>query len=70
MRCISVGKLGVLNCFLKVHALFTKKDPYYLLNQLYIEDYCVWIQQTKEESVKNLASVLSEVSELFFVSNF
>ena len=44
-----------------IFQLFAKSDPRYLLNQLYIQDYCTWIQKSNEETLKSLASGLESV---------
>jgi len=55
----------VLKCFLDIAELFREKPPYYLLNQLYIEDYCVWIQKMSAENVKTMTIALEKaVSEV------
>ncbi|XP_030893037.1 protein SHQ1 homolog [Leptonychotes weddellii] len=41
----SLGKSAVLKCLLDVHKIFQENDPAYILNDLYISDYCVWIQK-------------------------
>lgn len=39
-----LGKRQLLKCLLDIHQLFSQSSPRYLLNRVYIEDYCVWIQ--------------------------
>ena len=56
------GKVEVLTCFLKIHSIFKKREPYYLLNQLYIEESCVWVQWAKEDNIRNLIPFLSQVT--------
>ena len=41
------GKSAVLKCLLDIHRIFQENDPAYILNDLYISDYCVWIQKAK-----------------------
>lgn len=41
------GKACVLKCLLDIHKVFRENDPAYILNDLYITDYCVWIQRVK-----------------------
>lgn len=41
------GKSAVLKCLLDIHKIFQENDPAYILNDLYISDYCVWIQKAK-----------------------
>lgn len=41
------GKTFVLKCLLAVHKIFRYNEPAYILNDLYITDYCIWIQRVK-----------------------
>lgn len=41
------GKACVLKCLLDVHKVFRGNEPAYILNDLYVTDYCVWIQRLK-----------------------
>ncbi|XP_056130898.1 protein SHQ1 homolog [Lampris incognitus] len=41
------GKACVLKCLLDIHRVFRENDPAYILNDLYITDYCIWIQRVK-----------------------
>ncbi|XP_065560028.1 protein SHQ1 homolog [Artemia franciscana] len=54
------GKLAILKCLLKVRKLFMESDPRYILNQLYLDDLCVWIQFVKEEKIKLLADAIEK----------
>ncbi|CAH2312890.1 SHQ1 homolog [Pelobates cultripes] len=44
---LKLGKAAVLKCLLDIHAIFQENDPVYILNDLYITDYCIWIQKVK-----------------------
>ncbi|KAL1456772.1 hypothetical protein WDU94_001475 [Cyamophila willieti] len=59
---LSQGKRSILKCLLSIHSMFNASEPRYLLNQLYIVDYCIWIQQISDKRIKNLADALNEVS--------
>lgn len=37
----------LLSCLLDIYNMFNASEPRYILNQLYIKDYCIWIQQLK-----------------------
>lgn len=41
------GKAAVLKCLLDIHKIFMESDPAYILNDLFITDYCIWIQKVK-----------------------
>lgn len=59
---LQLGKSAVLKCLLDVHKIFQESDPSYILNDLYISDYCVWIQKAKSKKLAALAEALKEVS--------
>ncbi|XP_045848306.1 protein SHQ1 homolog [Meles meles] len=59
---LQLGKSAVLKCLLDVHKIFQENDPAYILNDLYISDYCVWIQKAKSKKLAALAEALKEVS--------
>ncbi|KAM4650969.1 protein SHQ1 homolog [Discoglossus pictus] len=44
---LKMGKAGALKCLLDIHSIFQENDPAYVLNELYITDYCIWIQKVK-----------------------
>ncbi|XP_054834634.1 protein SHQ1 homolog isoform X2 [Eublepharis macularius] len=46
---LQLGKSAVLKCLLDVHKIFQENDPAYILNDLYITDYCIWIQKAKRQ---------------------
>ncbi|RLV99627.1 hypothetical protein DV515_00009565, partial [Chloebia gouldiae] len=44
---LQLGKAAVLKCLLDIHKIFMESDPAYILNDLFITDYCIWIQKVK-----------------------
>nr|XP_022299523.1 protein SHQ1 homolog isoform X3 [Crassostrea virginica] len=60
-RILAAGKQQVLRCLLDIHKILGESYPRYILNDLYITDYCVWIQTASNKRIKNLASVLEKV---------
>ncbi|XP_045717921.2 protein SHQ1 homolog isoform X2 [Mirounga angustirostris] len=62
IKILQLGKSAVLKCLLDVHKIFQENDPAYILNDLYISDYCVWIQKAKSKKLATLAEALKEVS--------
>lgn len=52
------GKACILKCLLAIHKIFRENDPAYILNDLYITDYCIWIQRVKSKHVLSLAEPL------------
>jgi protein SHQ1 len=50
MNILSQGKRVILQCLLRMRRIFLDEEHRYLLNTLYLNDYCLWIQthcQTK-----------------------
>ncbi|KAL2803526.1 protein SHQ1-like protein [Daubentonia madagascariensis] len=62
IKILQLGKSAVLKCLLDIHKIFQENDPAYILNDLYISDYCVWIQKAKSKKLAGLAEALKEVS--------
>ncbi|KAM4612999.1 protein SHQ1 homolog [Polymixia lowei] len=56
------GKACVLKCLLDIHNIFRQNDLAYILNDLYITDYCIWIQRVKSRKVTALAGPLRKIS--------
>ena len=44
MEILSKGKCAILQCLLQMRRLFLDEEHRYLLNTLYLNDYCLWIQ--------------------------
>ncbi|CAN9512570.1 unnamed protein product [Ophioblennius macclurei] len=61
-KILQTGRGGVLKCLLDVHRVFRENDPAYILNDLYVTDYCVWIQRVKSKKVAALAEALRNAS--------
>lgn len=60
-QLLSLGHKQVLKCLLEIQRIFNSSEPRYLLNQLYITDYCVWIQKVKDNKLMSLADSLRKV---------
>ena len=58
-----LGRKYVLKCLLHIQQIFNQSgDSRYILNDLYITDYCVWIQQVKQETFESLLHALEKRS--------
>ena len=51
----------MLKAFLKIKFLFERYEPRYLLNILYIDDFCLYIQSISIEIFENLANEIDEL---------
>ncbi|KAG2790600.1 hypothetical protein PC129_g8343 [Phytophthora cactorum] len=52
------GKRVVLRALLTLYRIVEKSETQYLLNSLYIQDYCVWIQSVNDERLKSVSAEL------------
>ena len=50
------GKLSVMKSFLKIKHIFERSEPRYLLNTLYIDDFCVFLQKVDKKEFEDLAA--------------
>lgn len=53
METLSQGKIAILQCLLQMRRLFLDEEHRYLLNNLYINDYCLWIQTSSQDKWLN-----------------
>ncbi|XP_022254832.1 protein SHQ1 homolog isoform X2 [Limulus polyphemus] len=60
-QILSLGRNFVLKCLLKIHDTLNDSDSRYVLNDLYITDYCVWVQNVKSKNFMSLAKALEKV---------
>ncbi|ESO89850.1 hypothetical protein LOTGIDRAFT_233998 [Lottia gigantea] len=60
-KIFSLGKRQILKCLLDIHSLFIDEDSRYILNNLYITDYCVWIQVASDKLIQSLSSSLHQL---------
>ncbi|XP_030584436.1 protein SHQ1 homolog isoform X2 [Archocentrus centrarchus] len=61
-KILNSGKAFILKCLLDIHKVFRENDPAYILNDLYITDYCIWIQRVKTKKVAALAATLQKAT--------
>ncbi|KAG1687531.1 hypothetical protein DVH05_005145 [Phytophthora capsici] len=52
------GKRVVLRALLTLYRIVEKSETQYLLNSLYIQDYCVWIQSVSDERLQTVSTEL------------
>ena len=63
MDILSTGKRTVLRCLLQIRWILdhTTSDTYhYLLNTIYLDDYCTWIQHLEDDTLKQFTSRVKE----------
>ncbi|NXK95782.1 SHQ1 protein, partial [Formicarius rufipectus] len=59
---LQLGKAAVLKCLLDIHKIFLESDPAYILNDLFITDYCIWIQKIKSKKLAALCESLQKIT--------
>ncbi|KAI1234566.1 hypothetical protein IHE44_0003624 [Lamprotornis superbus] len=59
---LQLGKAAVLKCLLDIHKIFMESDPAYILNDLFITDYCIWIQKVKSKKLAALCESLQKTT--------
>ncbi|KAL1117084.1 hypothetical protein AAG570_004412 [Ranatra chinensis] len=62
---LSLGRRQLIKCLLEIHSLFNASHPRYMLNRLYITDYCIWLQKCSEKTIQRLADLFSKVTSIF-----
>ena len=63
------GKKYVIKRFCEIHELFNASyEPRYLLNQLYIKDYLIWLQQVPPAVIDSITPMLEAVRILFVLN--
>ncbi|KAF4127095.1 SHQ1 protein [Phytophthora infestans] len=65
MRCVREaseilkrGKRVVLRALLTLYRIVEKSETQYLLNSLYIQDYCVWVQSVTDDRLRRVSAEL------------
>ncbi|XP_033746162.1 protein SHQ1 homolog [Pecten maximus] len=61
-QILQLGKTYILKCLLEIRDVLNNRYPYYILNDLYITDYCVWIQSASDKRLVSLTDALSMIS--------
>ena len=60
-KVLYLGKRCILKCFLALYRIMEHSEQHYILNKLFITDYCVWIQNNLEDStIAELANAFNE----------
>ncbi|XP_018046302.1 PREDICTED: protein SHQ1 homolog isoform X1 [Atta colombica] len=61
-KVLSLGRKYVIKRFCEIHSLFNNSfEPRYILNQLYIKDFLIWLQTLSDSVIESLYSALSNV---------
>ncbi|KAK2576675.1 hypothetical protein KPH14_005336 [Odynerus spinipes] len=61
-QVIKLGKKYIIKRFCDIHSLFNNSyEPRYLLNQLYIKDYLIWLQHIPDSLIESLYPILEDI---------
>ncbi|XP_033102345.1 protein SHQ1 homolog [Anneissia japonica] len=60
-KIFCLGRRRLLKCLLEIHRLLSHDDPRYILNELYITEYCLWIQSVSQRRLNSIAKALKKV---------
>ncbi|XP_053201495.1 protein SHQ1 homolog [Panonychus citri] len=61
-QILTKGRSFIIKCLLDVHRILNESgDLQYIFNDLYITDYCVWIQNVREETFRSLAEAMKKI---------
>ncbi|KAH8556514.1 SHQ1 protein-domain-containing protein [Umbelopsis sp. PMI_123] len=55
---LKLGKRAVLKALLEMKDMFDHHDIYYIYSKIWLDDYCIWIQQSSGNVLKTLAHEL------------
>ncbi|KAK3790481.1 hypothetical protein RRG08_015950 [Elysia crispata] len=62
VQCIfQNGKTNVLKCLLGIYFIISESESRYPLNDLYVIDYCVWVQSSDANHLKSIADTLENM---------
>ena len=57
-----LGRRKLLQCLLSVRRTLNQTEPFYVMNDLYVTDYCIWVQKASPKQIRQLAVELDEVT--------
>ncbi|KAL2718879.1 protein SHQ1 isoform X1 [Vespula squamosa] len=61
-QVVMLGRKYIIKRFCEIHSLFNNSyEPRYLLNQLYIKDYLIWLQSIPDSLIESLTPILDNI---------
>ncbi|XP_065200597.1 protein SHQ1 homolog [Planococcus citri] len=58
IKIFRLGRRQILNCLVSIYELFEEDDDRRILNELYISDYLIWVQQVHPETLKKYVQLI------------
>ena len=59
---LQAGKTHILKCLLKIYSIVRRSEAYYPLADIFLTDYCVWIQSACPKRLQSMAKALSTLT--------
>jgi hypothetical protein len=59
-KVLLLGRRAVLKCLLRMRKVMEKTDSLYLLNRLFIDESCLWVQRLEEANLEQFAKAFNE----------
>lgn len=64
-KLLFLGKRWILKLLLRLYQVLERTDTHYLLNTVYVGDYCVWLQTVDDAVIKTLAKDFNKAKNTF-----
>eukprot|EP00736_Rhodelphis_marinus_P012534 Rmarinus@m.13383 len=58
IQILQLGNRAVVKCLLGIHHTLQRSDAFFVLNDIYVTDYCVWAQRVSIAKLHQLATAL------------
>lgn len=62
INILKPGKIKIMKILLEIHDLFHQNEQFYLLNELYVTDYTVWMQYVNDDVFHSLSEAVKEIN--------
>lgn len=57
---VSLGRVHIVKALLQIKTLLASSSERYILNNLYLDDYCCWLQSVSDDKAARMLNSLSE----------
>lgn len=59
---LNLGRIAITKILLEIRSLFNRRDPFYLMSQLYLDEYIIWLQsRALAENLKMLSKNVATI---------
>ena len=63
-KVLYLGKRCILKVLLSARGIMEHTDTHYMLNKVFLDDYCVWLQSVDESTIDTLAKEFNEAKTM------